>query len=71
MRQSKRHPVWRLSHPYDPQVAVRLIVWFPDDERAVIALLAGDKAQIGDVFYDSVGVRADAAIDQWKREVQR
>lgn len=71
VRQSKRHPVWRLSHPYDPQVAVRLIVWFPDDERAVIALLAGDKAQIGDVFYDSVGVRADAAIDQWKREVQR
>ncbi|WP_225037999.1 hypothetical protein [Mycobacterium canetti] len=52
-------------------MAVRLIVWFPDDERAVIALLAGDKAQIGDVFYDSVGVRADAAIDQWKREVQR
>nr|VTP01811.1 hypothetical protein BIN_B_04211 [Mycobacterium riyadhense] len=71
VRQSKRHPVWRLSHPYDPQVAVRLIVWFPDDEHAVIALRAGDKAQMGDVFYDSVGVRADAAIDQWKREVQR
>lgn len=67
VRQSKTYPVWRLAHPYDPDIAVRLIVWFPDDEHAVIALFAGDKARIGDVFYNSVGTRADAAIETWKR----
>lgn len=67
VRQSKRHQVWRLSHPFHPRVAVRVIVWFPPDQhdRVVVALFAGDKASIGDVFYDSVGPRADAAIDQW------
>ena len=44
---------------------MRIIVWFPADDQAVIALFAGDKARIGDVFYGSVGARADAAIDQW------
>ncbi|WP_235717694.1 hypothetical protein [Mycolicibacterium goodii] len=46
---------------------MRLIVWFPDDEHAVIALFAGDKARIGNAFYNSVGTRADAAIETWKR----
>ena len=31
-------------------------------------LFANDKAPMGDVFYDSVGSRADQAIDQWKVE---
>lgn len=70
VRQSKNHLVWRLSHPFDPDIAVRLIVWFPTDHQAVIALFAGDKARMGDVFYDSVGTRADAAIDKWKRDHQ-
>ena len=48
-----------------------LICWFPNDQQVVVALFAGDKARMGDVFYDSVGSRADAAIEQWKREVQR
>ena len=43
----------------------RLIVWFPAGDHAVVALFAGDKARMGDVFYDSVGTRADAAIDAW------
>lgn len=67
VRQSKTYPVWRLAHPYDPDIAVRLIVWFPDDEHAVIALFAGDKARIGNAFYNSVGTRADAAIETWRR----
>jgi hypothetical protein len=71
VRQSRRYPVWRVSHPYDPDVAIRLICWFPDDQHAVVALFAGDKARMGDVFYDSVGTRADAAIDQWKKEIER
>jgi hypothetical protein len=70
VRQSKRHRVWRVSHPYHPGVAVRLICWFPPDAQVVVvALFAGDKATIGDVWYSSVGARADALIEQWKREV--
>ena len=72
VRQSKRYPLWRVSHPYREGVAVRLICWFPpDSDTVVVALFAGDKARIGDVFYNSVGTRADALIDQWKREVER
>lgn len=33
-----------------------------------MALFANNKAQMGDVFYDSVGTRADQIIDQWLRE---
>ena len=68
VRQSGRHPVWRLSHPFHPRVAVRLIVWFPPEQRdrIVVALFSGDKATMGDVFYGSVAARADAAIEQWK-----
>lgn len=68
VRQSRRYTVWRVSHPFDPDVVVRLIVWFTDDGTAVVALFAGDKVRMGDVFYNSVGTRADAAIDSWKRE---
>lgn len=68
VRQSGRHQVWRVAHPFHPDVAVRLIVWFPPGEpdRIVVALLAGDKARMGDVFYNSVGARADTAIQQWQ-----
>lgn len=65
VRQSRRFPVWRVSHPFRQGIAVRLIVWFTDDNRAVVALFAGDKARMGDVFYDSVGPRADAAVEAW------
>jgi hypothetical protein len=69
VRQSRRHLLWRASHAYHPEVALRLICWFPPDTgTVVIALFAGDKSQIGDVFYNSVGSRADGLIDQWKRE---
>jgi hypothetical protein len=70
VRQSRRYQVWRVSHAYHPEVAVRLICWFPPDAQVVVvALFAGDKATIGDVWYSSVGARADALIEQWKREV--
>jgi hypothetical protein len=72
VRQSKRYTVWRTSHPFEPGVAVRLICWFPpDSETVVVALFAGEKAAIGDVFYNSVGHRADMLIDQWRREKER
>jgi hypothetical protein len=69
VRQSRRHQLWRLSHAYHPEVAVRLICWFPPNTgKVVVALFAGDKAKLGDLFYDSVATRADGLIDQWKRE---
>jgi len=69
VRQSRRHALWRVSHAFHPQVAVRLICWFPPDTgTVVVALFAGEKAKLGDVFYDGVAARADPLIDQWKRE---
>jgi len=69
VRQSRRYQLWRVSHAYDPEVAVRLICWFPPKaDTVVVALFAAEKAKLGDVFYDSVAARADPMIDQWKRE---
>jgi len=37
------------SHTYDPEVAVRLICWFPPDRgTVVVALFAADKARLAD-----------------------
>ena len=69
VRQSSRYELWRVSHAYHPQVAVRLICWFPPGAgTVVVALYATDKAKLGDVFYDGVAARADPMIDQGKRE---
>ncbi|NQX16470.1 hypothetical protein [Rathayibacter sp. VKM Ac-2857] len=69
VRQSGRFTVWRVSHPYREGVALRLICWFPPGEdRIVVTLFAGEKARMGDVFYDSVGVRADRIIELWMME---
>lgn len=71
VRQSRRYPLWRLAHPFVDGLAVRTIVWFPpNSDHVVVAVLAGEKAAIGDVFYDSVATRADAAIDQYLYETQ-
>ena len=40
----------------------------PDTGTVVVALIAADKARLGDVFYDGVAARADPLVDQWKRE---
>lgn len=72
VRQRGRYPIWRVSHPFDNDVAVRLIVWFPEGAAAaVVVAFGGDKKRIGDAFYLSAGSRADAAIDQWLRERNR
>jgi hypothetical protein len=46
---------------------MRLIVWFSPDEpdTVVVALFAANKAQMGDVFCNSVGTRADDLINKW------
>ena len=69
VRQSRRYEVWRVSHRFDEAVAIRLICWFPPDtDTVVVTVFGGDKKRIGDAFYNSVGVRADAAIDRWLRQ---
>ena len=68
VRQARRHDVWRLAHRFDPDVAIRILCWFPDRDTAVVALVGGDKVRIGDVWYDSATPRAEAAVDQWQRE---
>lgn len=70
--QSRKHQVWRTSHPFEEGIAVRLICWFPPDtDEVVVALFAGEKARIGDIWYSTVGHRADMVIDQWRREQAR
>lgn len=70
--QSRTYQVWRTSHPYEQGIAVRLICWFPaGSDTVVVALFAGEKARIGDVWYNSVGHRADMIIEQWLREQTR
>jgi len=72
VRQSKRYPLWRVSHGYRDGYAVRLICWFPpDSDTVVVALIIGDKARIGDAFYNTVASRSDPLIDQWLRESER
>ena len=70
VRQARRHDIWRVAHPFDAAVAVRILCWFPDDqtESVVIALVAGDKKMIQDLWYDSATPRAEAAVDQWIRQ---
>jgi hypothetical protein len=73
VRQSAKYGkylVWRVSHGFDTEVAVRVICWFPpDDVTVVVVLFAGDKGKIGDIFYNSVPARADNIIEQWRREM--
>ena len=56
VRQARRHELWRVAHPFDPDVAVRIIVWFPSDGEAVVALFSFDKARLGDVWYDRAAI---------------
>lgn len=70
VRQARRHELWRLAHPFHPDVAIRIVVWFPTDETAVIALMGFDKAHLGDIWYSSTTVRSEAMVDQWLRDEQ-
>ncbi len=67
VRQARRHELWRVAHPFDPDVAVRIICWFPTDQTVVVALVGFDKKTIGDVFYASAAVRGEALVDAWLR----
>ncbi len=50
-------------------MAVRIICWFdPQSDVVVVVLFAADKAAMGDLFYESVGPRADQEIEKWISE---
>jgi len=68
VRQARRHELWRVAHPFDSRVAVRIICWFPDETTVVIALVGFDKARYGDVWYSSAAARGEVLVDQWLRE---
>jgi hypothetical protein len=68
VRQARRHELWRVAHPFDPDVAVRVICWFPTDQTVVAALVGFDKKAIGDIFYASAAVRGEAIVDAWLRQ---
>jgi hypothetical protein len=71
VRQARRHELWRVAHPFDPEVAVRIICWFPAQDQVVIALIGFDKKAIGDVFYASAAARGEALVDAWLRLKQK
>ncbi|WP_211268741.1 hypothetical protein [Actinoplanes subtropicus] len=48
-----------------------MIVWFQPDAPPVIVLFGNNKAQMGDVFYNSVGSRADQVIAAYLRMTNR
>jgi hypothetical protein len=48
-------------------VAVRVIVWFPVDEHAVLVVFGFDKAKAGDVWYDRAAIEGQANVDAWLR----
>jgi hypothetical protein len=68
VRQARRHELWRVAHPFDPDVAVRIICWFPTGESVVVALVGFDKKPIGDVFYASAAARGESLVDAWLRQ---
>lgn len=65
VKQARRYELWRVAHRFDPEVAVRVICWFPSDQQVVVALVGFDKKQIGDVFYASGVARGEALVDAW------
>ena len=70
--QSKKYQLWRVSHPYEKNIAVRLIVWFlPDTDAVVVVAQGANRAPIGDIYYDGIGNRADATINKWLQETRR
>ena len=70
--QSRKYQLWRVSHPFDPMVAMRTVVWFdPDRKETLLIVLAQDKKHLGNLFYNSIGDRADQIIEEYKRERDR
>ena len=70
MQQARRHKLCRVAHPCEPDVAVRIICWFPANDHVVLTLVGSDKKAIGDVFYASAAARGEALVDAWLRHAR-
>lgn len=68
VQQARRHQLWRVSHPYRSGIALRIIVWFPDPDTVVVALLGHNKAQTGDAWYGYAANQGQAIVDQYLRQ---
>lgn len=70
VQQPRKHRLWRVSHPYRAGIALRIILWFPDPNTVVIALLGHNKAQTGDVWYGYAATQGQNIVDQYLRQQQ-
>lgn len=61
--EARRHPLWRIAHPYDPAVQVRLIVWWEVEHTAWV-LVGGDKAGLEGTWYTTAAIKAEQAVDR-------
>lgn len=66
--QARRHPLWRVSHPYRRGLALRIICFFPDKQTAVLALMGFNKHPVGDSWYSRAATEGQAMVDQYLRE---
>ena len=57
----------RAAEGHDRAHAQLDLVWFPPDAPPVVVLFGNNKAHMGDVFYNSVGSRADQVIAAYLR----
>lgn len=71
VRQARRHPLWRVRHPYRERLALRIVCYFPDEQTVVLALLGFNKHPIGDVWYDRASQEAELLVDEYLRKRER
>ena len=67
--QASRHNIWRIKHLHQDGYAVRLLLWFPDDnDYEIVIVFAGNKHPNHDLWYDRAIREAEAAVDQLIRQ---
>lgn len=62
------YDLWRVKHTHYSDYAMRLIVWFDDDDPTVAYIVhAGNKHPLHDVWYDRAVNEAEHEVDRIKR----
>lgn len=57
---ARRYPLWRVAHPHDGVVQVRILVWF--EAGTAWCLLGGDKSGIDEQWYQAATVQAESLV---------
>lgn len=69
VRESHRHPVWRISAQSPSGAWVRLLCAFPVGTRtALIVCSSGDRSRIGALFHRTIAGRTEALVEHWLRD---